>query len=399
MDQLADGNHRARIGLALAGGGPQGAVYEIGALSALEEVLEGVEFHRDVHAYVGVSAGAFLSAFLANGMTVEQIRRSLVRDDENPLTRSVMFRPAFGEYAKRGAMLPRLAWEALREYASAPLDQNPFDAASRLVRALPVGLFDNDPLRRFIERLLDRPGRSDDFRQLRRALFVVAADLDSGEAVRFGEPGWDDIPISKAVQASTALPGLFPPVEIRGRHYLDGVLLKTLHASTALEAGAELLICINPIVPVDTEDTVRAGVMRRGKLAYRGFPTVMAQTFRTLIHSRMTSVLEAYEEVYPGKGLLLLEPRRDDYRMFFTNIFSIADRKKLCDHAYRSTRAQLWERREELTELFDGYGIRFHADRLDDPARSLWTDEAPPAELTERLDSTLDRLEALLSAR
>lgn len=53
---------------------------------------------------------------------------------------------------------------------------------------------------------------------------MVAVDLDSGEAVRFGEQGWDDVPISRAVQASSALPGLYPPVEVGGRHFLDGAL-------------------------------------------------------------------------------------------------------------------------------------------------------------------------------
>ncbi len=79
----------------------------------------------------------------------------------------------------------------------------------------------------------------------------MATELDSGRAVRFGDPGLDHVPISRAVQASTALPGLYPPVLIDGRHYVDGVLLKTMHASVALEKGADLVICVNPIVPVD----------------------------------------------------------------------------------------------------------------------------------------------------
>ena len=83
-------------------------------------------------------------------------------------------------------------------------------------------------------------GRTDDFRQLGKRFVVVAADLDSGQAVRFGEPGMDHVPISLAVAASSALPGLYSPVEIDGRHYVDGVLLKTLHASVALEKGADL---------------------------------------------------------------------------------------------------------------------------------------------------------------
>ena len=56
-----------RIGLALAGGGPLGAVYEIGALCALQEALAGIDFTRLQH-YVGVSAGGFIAAGLANGI-------------------------------------------------------------------------------------------------------------------------------------------------------------------------------------------------------------------------------------------------------------------------------------------------------------------------------------------
>ena len=50
------------------------------------------------------------------------------------------------------------------------------------------------------------------------------------------------------MKASTALPGLYSPVEIDGRHYVDGVLLKTMHASVALDEGADLVLCGNPIV-------------------------------------------------------------------------------------------------------------------------------------------------------
>ena len=92
---------------------------------------------------------------------------------------------------------------------------------------------------------------------------------------------------SLAVVANCALPGLYPPVLIDGRHYVDGVLLKTVHASVALEAGAKLVLCVNPIVPVDTcEPTTNR--RRSSRLTDFGLPTVLSQTFRTLIHSRMT---------------------------------------------------------------------------------------------------------------
>src|SRR5436309_33804 len=140
-------------------------------------------------------------------------------------------------------------------------------------------------------------------------------DLDSAQSARFGEPGLDHVPISVAVQASSALPGLYSPVEIDGRHYIDGVLLKTLHASVALEAGAELVICVNPVVPVDTVHAVEAGLMRRGKLLDRGLPGVLSQTFRTVVRSRLEVGLAAYERKYADRDVVLLEPQRDDYKM------------------------------------------------------------------------------------
>ena len=61
------GRRRNKVGIALAGGGPLGAIYEIGALVALERALRGVSL-TDLDVYVGVSSGAFLAAGLANGM-------------------------------------------------------------------------------------------------------------------------------------------------------------------------------------------------------------------------------------------------------------------------------------------------------------------------------------------
>src|SRR6476660_8173148 len=59
-----DRARRPRIGLALAGGGPLGGIYEIGALLALSESLDGLEVD-DLDAYVGVSSGGFVAAALA----------------------------------------------------------------------------------------------------------------------------------------------------------------------------------------------------------------------------------------------------------------------------------------------------------------------------------------------
>jgi NTE family protein len=361
----------ARVGLALAGGGPEGAIYEIGVLRALDEALDGVDFN-ELPVYVGVSAGAFLTANLANHISTAQNVRAIVKHEpgEHPFVPQTFFTPAVGELVRRSLMTPSLLVEAIWDYIRHPTDQTVLESMMRLTRALPVGLFDNEPIRQYLSKIYSIRGRTDDFRALDRKLVVVATELDSGQAVRFGDPGWDHVPISLAVQASTALPGLYPPVVIEGRHYVDGVLLKTMHASVALEAGAEIVICINPIVPVDTLNAAH-GVERRRLTTY-GLPTVMSQTFRTLIHSRMRVGLAAYAPRFPDQDIVLLEPQPDDYRMFFTNIFSFSSRKAVCEYAYRATRRDLLKRYAELAPVFARHGVKLRLDVLEDPTCDLW---------------------------
>ncbi len=325
--------------------------------------------------------------------------RALVKHEpgEHPFVPSTFFTPAYREFLKRGAALPRLVAEVLRKLAEAPGDQTVLEGFTRLSRALPLGIFDNEPIRRYLEHAFARNGRTDDFRKLRHRLVVVATDLGSGRAVRFGEPGWDHVPISRAVQASTALPGIYPPVRIDGRDCVDGVLLRTVHASVALEDGADLLLCINPIVPADLG--ARAGA-RDNPIVRRGLPTVMSQVFRTLIHSRLVVGMRAYEGRFPDADVLLFEPARDEYRMFFTNMFSFSSRKKVCELAYQSTRRQLRERQAELAPVFRRHGLRLRTDLLAESRRSVWTGvgltDEPRADVTQRLGDALADLEAAM---
>jgi predicted acylesterase/phospholipase RssA len=398
------GNSPARVGIALAGGGPAGAIYEIGALRALDEALPELDFNA-LHVYVGVSAGAFIASNLANGLSTAQMARAIIKPapGEHPFVPETFFTPNVHELGRRSLSLPRLLKEALQRYAADPRELSFSESLLRMGRALPVSVFDNEPIRAYLEKIYSIKGRTDDFRKLQRKLVVVAADLDGARAVRFGEPGFDHVPISKAVQASSALPGLYSPVEIDGRYYVDGVLLKTLHASVALEAGADLLLCINPIVPIDTESAVQQGVMKRGKLIDRGLPTVLSQTFRTLIHSRMQVGMSSYDQRYQA-NILLLEPERDDYTMFFTNIFGFSERRDVCDHAYRSTRRVLLARYDELAPMFAKRGLRLSREVLEDPNRDLWRgvgvapDPVDPVDVVSRLDLALDRLDALVGS-
>ncbi len=399
-DSGPTGPGRPKIGLALAGGGPEGAVYEIGALRAVDEALDGIDLN-EMYIYVGVSAGSFVASCLVNGVTTRDLCLATLGNDPRRLnfTPNTFYTPSVKEFWHRTTSAPRLAFEAILDYIENPKDQSLVGSLSRLTRSLPVGLFDNEPIRAYLKRVFSLPGHTDNFRELRSKFVVVAAELDTGRAVLFGNGEFADVPISRAVQASTALPGLYPPVEIGGRYYVDGVLLKTLHASVALESGAELLLCLNPIVPVDTTDSVEAGVMRRGKLVDRGLPTVLSQTFRTLVHSRLSVGLASYEPRFPSSDVILIEPGRDDYRMFFTNIFSMSNRRAVCEHAYQSTRKQLLRRKDELSPILEPHGVRLRTDVLEeerDLASSVGLRDCGKVPVTEELDRTLTKLEEIL---
>ncbi|HQR17261.1 MAG TPA: patatin-like phospholipase family protein [Gemmatimonadales bacterium] len=394
---------RRRIGLALAGGGPEGAVYEIGALRALDEALDGLDLH-ELDIYVGVSAGAFIAASLANDLTTTQMVRALVKHEpgEHPFVPQTFFTPNYREWARRSLMLPRLFADAMLEFRRAPEEQTLFESLTKLARALPVGLFDNEPIRRYLQRSFSIKGRHDDFRELRQRLIVVATDLESGRPILFGEPGWDHVPISTAVQASTAIPGFYPPVRIEGRNCVDGILLKTLHASVALKRGVDLLLCVNPLVPADLRDAVAAGQLKEGALLKKGLATVLSQTVRTLINSRLEVGMREYETRFPDSEVLLFQPDRNEFDLFFSNIFSFRSRRRVVELAYDATRRNLRARRKILAPMLASYGITLREDILDEP-RDIWQSvgldqfsERDP--VTSMFSTALDRLEVAVTS-
>lgn len=384
-----------RIGLALAGGGPLGAVYEIGALAALEESIEGLDLN-DAAIYVGISAGGIIAAGLANGITPYDMCRLFVESDtgdneEDLFKPEMLLRPAWEEFGIRAAAFPVLLAGGLYHYVSRRGRTSVANSLERLKSALPTGIFSGDGIHEFMRQTFSARGRTNDFRNLRQRLIIVATDLDSGEPVRFGQRGFDHVPISRAAQASAAVPGLFPPVEINGRYFVDGALRKTLHASIALEEEVDLLICINPIVPYNARS-----LHAPGKLAQGGLLAVLSQTLRAIIHSRVEIGMANYVVNYPGTDIVLVEPSPEDADMFFTNLFSYNSRRRMCESAYQNTRMMLWQRRNEIGPKLERNGLRLKLPVLRDSSLTLVKHPVTGKEdrfgLTH-LNETLDNLE------
>lgn len=390
-----------RIALALAGGGPLGAIYEIGALCALQESLHGLNLNQLNH-YVGVSAGGFIAAGLANGLTPRELCASFIENDNQPsetFDPAWLMVPAYGEFGRRGLMLPGLLLSALWKLTVG--GKSLLQTVEGLGPALPTGIFSSDQTHHQLARLFSRDGRTNDFRQLKTKLTLVATNLDSGEAAPFGQPGWDHVPISQAVQASAALPGLFPPVEIDQNYYVDGALKKTMHASVALDDGVDLMLCLNPLVPFDATAPQFEKVMQRGlpperraipRIVDGGLPAVLSQTFRSMIHSRMALGLKHYERAYPDTDIILIEPDHRDPELYLANTFSYSQRRHLAEHAYQQTRQMLRSRKTGLSAKLHRHGITLNHQALDDPKRHL----SAPAKAPTRIGQAIATLQEVM---
>ncbi len=394
-------NKKPLIGLAVAGGGPLGAIYELGALRALDEAIDGLSLHQ-LGVYVGVSSGSILTAALANQITTAKMSRIFMSapDAEFKFQPEQFLKPAFGEYLNRAKTLPSVIFDLLAEGIRHPERILHLESLEGISRLIPTGIFDNDNIDQLLADVLSSQNRTNDFRALETSLRVIAVDLETGQAVRFGEPGHDDVPISKAVQASAALPGLYPPVEINGRHYVDGALRRTLHASVALKQGVDLLFAINPLVPYDPAEGPDTKERTTGnRLIKGGLPLVLSQTFRSLIQSRMQIGMSKYSTDFPEAGLVLIEPNRNDEQMFFTNVFSYASRKELIEHAYQTTRTELLAASDALDLLLSDYGLSLNYAVLKRPqtfAESLAGEPVFRSPIGAELAQSLTDLDRLL---
>jgi NTE family protein len=378
---------RSRIALVCAGGGVTGAVYEIGCLRALEDLLDRSVLDLDL--YVGVSGGAFVSALLAGGVSPHEMYDEVVTQSSSPfgVPAAPIFRLGLGEFFRRSLRAPRVLSDAVWN-AFAGEGRNLYDLALSLFELLPAGLLDNSGLQEYLADVFRRRRRRDAFDALGRELYVVAVDLDSGEAVDFGSVEHRDVPVSRAVQASTAMPGLYRPVRIGGRDYVDGGVKKTAHINLAIRHGADLVVCINPIVPI-----LNDGVLD-GHLSGKGITYVLDQAFRIMLHGRMQYGLERYKAEHPEVDILVIQPTRDDMRMFGYNIMRYSARKVVAEHGYRSLLASFRANRREYARLLARHGIH-----LADPDH---LEELPPphpirSPLGQRLSNSLDLLRSKLA--
>ena len=369
--------HKTKTALVLAGGGLTGAVYEIGALRAVDDLLVGRTVN-DFDIYVGTSAGALVTSLLANGVSPEEMLRSIAHDHPNlpPITRDELFHFDIADLARLGLGVPRKTLNAWAHFLRNRDDMSWFDLFWSLSEALPAGVYDNLALERYLRQVLTRDGRQNDFRRLERDLHIIATDLDSGQRAVFGHTGLAEVPISLAVAASTALPVLYKPVRIGGHDYVDGGLRGNASLDLAIEHGATLVLCINPVVPFDNRDLKAIPFLGPdgGHLSEKGFSAVASQVGRINSHAGLHYHVKQLRRAHPEVDIILIEPSETDSAMAFYNIMRYSAQMIVARHGFESITLRLAEDYGYYKDLLERHGIqitrRLVIEELDEIRRS-----------------------------
>lgn len=357
----AKAHPRGPIGVVLCGGGITGAMYEVGCLAAIEDAFEGFQ-SCDFDVFVGASSGATVALALAGGMPSQRLYRALLdpADDFFPLRRHHLLQLDTREIRRVWGSAFNAVRRLLGSIASRPLSVDVWNEIDRFYDSLPAGIFSADPYERFLTEFMTRRGIPKTFPEMPRKLVVVANDLDAGERAVFGTGDLRNVPVARAIAASSAVPVLFAPVRIGDRDYVAGGVGEAGHVDLAVAAGCELVIVINAVVPVVPSAEVRpvpTGHGPRTRVRDKGMLWVNNQAWRMTTDQRLRTGLELYRTRHPNVDVVLLEPDRGDATMFMYSPMNFAARRVILEDGYTSTMRSLKDPASPLRRALAGRGL------------------------------------------
>lgn len=263
---------RGKIAFVASGGAARGLAH-LGVLRACEELGLVPEI------FVGTSAGAIVGAMYGQDIPLDVIL------------------DAYRLPWRRRHQGPRLH---LSTFMGMPSLGELLDPGHLLSGAFSLGRF---------ERYLRKHLPINDFRRLNHPVYLTAVDIDTAEREVFG-PGYnEDVPVSQAVAASCSVPGVFRPMCIDGRYFVDGEVARTLSADLAVEAGAEVVIISNIYRPQREVEAKRS-------VARQGMHRVLRQSLSTLLTEKERRGVELLSKRYPHVTFIDIAPDLGPYGYF-----------------------------------------------------------------------------------
>ncbi len=338
---------RGRIGkvaLCLSGGGMEGLLFELGVLRALNAYLE----HRSIiecDIFCGISAGSILAALIANGVEPREIIHGLEGREGGiePIGPSLLF----------DLDAVSLAGRLLQLYRALIGNPSPEKVVARAIRAVPTGIFEGRRMESLMERELTKPGRTNNFEHLfaqGRELYIGATDLDNFDHRVFGTKGNRHVPISRAIRASCGLIPYYGPTDVDGRQYVDGQYTRTANFHLAVEKGATLILVLDPLVPIRTEQV--------GYVSGKGGIFSSIQGLKAVIHTRFTNAIAHAAEAYPDVKFHIFTPEEEDMKVLSGSPMKYNVRTQIIDLAYRCAVEKIQDKADLLRMHMARHGFQ-----------------------------------------
>ncbi len=218
---------RPRIGLVLSGGGARGLAH-IGVLKVLEEM------RIPIDCIAGTSMGAVVGGLYAAGASPADLEK---------LVESIPWNEAFTD--KQTA--DKLSFRRKEDRQSDKIDLNLGIRDGHLITS--KGLVQGQNLNLLLKEIILHTSDTKDFDKLHIPFRAVAADIESGQAVVIGTGD-----LSEAIRASMSIPGIFAPMEIRGKMLVDGGIANNLPVDVVRGMGADILIVVDIGTPLRTRE-------------------------------------------------------------------------------------------------------------------------------------------------
>ncbi|RZF23036.1 MULTISPECIES: patatin-like phospholipase family protein [Halobacteriovorax] len=381
MNRIDMENLRSKkTALVLSGGVVKAAAWHLGVSWALHDL--GFTFkhnHSDVNpdfeisTYVGSSAGALISLYLASGHSPMDIIEAFLHKNKHGL-KPITYRDMLS--IKRPKLKPH------HPNLYDPLDGFPGMLKKVLSPIISIsGLFSTQGLHDYI---VDNIIKSNNFDDYDADLFIIATQLDHSRKVIFSRynypnPSHDptahyytDIPIAEAATASMSVPPFYTPYPIHNNttnktdFYIDGEIRETLSTHVAVDNKCDYIISSWTHTPYHYQDEI-------GSLANYGLPAICTQAIYLMIQKKIidsrarriaaqdiidtvnqyminekfsndqrrhiTSIIERKLNYDPNVKLIDIYPTHEDFNLFFADVFSLNPKKmtKMLEAGYKRT--------------------------------------------------------------
>ncbi|HEY3451955.1 MAG TPA: patatin-like phospholipase family protein [Myxococcales bacterium] len=362
---------QGKTALCAAGGGLTGIFFELGALKCIDDCLPGGGVNA-FDMFFGISAGAVVNSLVACGYSVDEFMAAIVGVPGGriaPLDLRVM-RLAHVNYQdllERVGRAARLAWSGLVGRLGRGLSRREtslFELADLLTPP-----FSSDGFERMLRTILTAPGACNDFTRLPKPLFVGATDQDARSHVIFGTAGFDEVPISLAVQASMSINPAFSPTYIGGRYYEDGAVTRTSNFGEAIKRGATLILVVDPFVPYVAREAGFAG--------QRGLLYNIDQNVRTISFTRYETTRDVVLRRYPEVSAYTFLPANRLRRLMAVNPMDHRPYLEIWRGAYLSTLGRLTRLKHRIAGDLKHHGLRLDTAKAEAVAEQLERADRP----------------------